>query len=193
MTTTVVRESLPDLLRELGLRSRRSHRQKSSSRPTPRPDRCLIRHRHARGCPPRSPAELTRREQEIPIIFITAHGDETVRPRVIEQGAVECLFKLIQRHRSAWRLNAALRMTNPQKPSAMQLPRGYGMNPPMRTPQSESTSSRPTACCSLSTTTSGAGIAGIADPPAGWQPETFASAQGIPRPPTTRCSELLDT
>jgi DNA-binding response OmpR family regulator len=37
--------------------------------------------------------ELLRRHQAIPIVFITAHGDETVRPRVLEAGAVECLFK----------------------------------------------------------------------------------------------------
>ena len=27
------------------------------------------------------------------IVFITAHGDSTVRPRLIERGAVECLSK----------------------------------------------------------------------------------------------------
>ena len=37
--------------------------------------------------------ELVRRHQAIPIVFITAHGDDTVRPRVLEAGAVECLFK----------------------------------------------------------------------------------------------------
>ena len=37
--------------------------------------------------------ELTLRQHEIPIVFITAHGDETVRPRLLEQGAVECLSK----------------------------------------------------------------------------------------------------
>jgi FixJ family two-component response regulator len=37
--------------------------------------------------------ELTLRRQEIPIVFITAYGDETTRPRMLEQGAVECLFK----------------------------------------------------------------------------------------------------
>jgi FixJ family two-component response regulator len=26
-------------------------------------------------------------------VFITAHGDTTVRPRLLAQGAVECLFK----------------------------------------------------------------------------------------------------
>src|SRR5215471_11408813 len=37
--------------------------------------------------------ELMRRRQEIPIVFITAHVNETIRPYVLEQGAVECLFK----------------------------------------------------------------------------------------------------
>jgi FixJ family two-component response regulator len=29
----------------------------------------------------------------IPIVFITAHADEDIRPRVLEAGAVDCLFK----------------------------------------------------------------------------------------------------
>ena len=37
--------------------------------------------------------ELTRRRHAIPIVFITAHGDETDRPRLLAQGAVACLFK----------------------------------------------------------------------------------------------------
>ena len=37
--------------------------------------------------------ELERRGLPIPIVFITAHRDDTVRPRLLEQGAVECLFK----------------------------------------------------------------------------------------------------
>ena len=37
--------------------------------------------------------ELKLRGQRIPIVFITAHRDETVRPRMLEQGAVACLFE----------------------------------------------------------------------------------------------------
>ncbi|MGA7294214.1 MAG: response regulator, partial [Terriglobales bacterium] len=37
--------------------------------------------------------ELSRRGREIPVIFITAQGDETIRPRLLEQGAIECLLK----------------------------------------------------------------------------------------------------
>jgi len=34
-----------------------------------------------------------RQTSTIPIVFITAHGDKTVRPRLLAQGATECLFK----------------------------------------------------------------------------------------------------
>jgi len=37
--------------------------------------------------------ELIRRRKTIPTIFITADVGMTVRQRLIEQGAVECLFK----------------------------------------------------------------------------------------------------
>ena len=37
--------------------------------------------------------ELGIRGQEIAIVFITARGDETIRSRLLEQGAVECLSK----------------------------------------------------------------------------------------------------
>ena len=37
--------------------------------------------------------ELTLRRQKIPIVFITAHADAAVRLRLLQQGAVECLFK----------------------------------------------------------------------------------------------------
>jgi FixJ family two-component response regulator len=37
--------------------------------------------------------ELARRGCRIPIVFITAHGDEDIRPRVLSEGAVDCLLK----------------------------------------------------------------------------------------------------
>ena len=37
--------------------------------------------------------ELNRRKSKIPIIFITAQRDETVRSRLIQQGAIACLIK----------------------------------------------------------------------------------------------------
>jgi len=53
--------------------------------------------------------ELARRGQTIPIIFITAHADKSVRPRLLEQGAVECLFKPFSDTALLEALNAALR------------------------------------------------------------------------------------
>jgi len=37
--------------------------------------------------------ELKRRGRRIPIVFITAHADQTLRPRVLAAGAAEILFK----------------------------------------------------------------------------------------------------
>ena len=37
--------------------------------------------------------ELSRRELNIPIVFITAHGDQYLRAELLARGAVECLFK----------------------------------------------------------------------------------------------------
>jgi len=54
--------------------------------------------------------ELTRRRQKIPIVFITATGDETVRPLVLARGAVECLFKPFSETALLRALNAALRV-----------------------------------------------------------------------------------
>ena len=37
--------------------------------------------------------ELIRRGSTTPIVFITAHGDEDIRPRVMSDGAIDCLLK----------------------------------------------------------------------------------------------------
>jgi FixJ family two-component response regulator len=90
-----VRESLPDLLREFGL----SVRAFSSAEEFLAADcigqtRCLILDVAMPGMTgPEMQRELMRRGRSIPIVYVTAHRDETVRPRLIEQGAVECLFK----------------------------------------------------------------------------------------------------
>jgi FixJ family two-component response regulator len=54
--------------------------------------------------------ELIRRRQEIPIVFITANGDRTVRSRLLAQGAVECLFKPFSETAVLDAVNVALRM-----------------------------------------------------------------------------------
>ena len=59
---------------------------------------------------PEQQQELIRRRQEIPIVFITAQSDETIRPRVIARGTVECLFKPFSEAALIDALNTALRM-----------------------------------------------------------------------------------
>jgi FixJ family two-component response regulator len=56
--------------------------------------------------------ELTRRRQKIPIVFITAQGDRTLRPRLLARGAVECLFKPF----SEAALLDAVRAANQERP-----------------------------------------------------------------------------
>jgi FixJ family two-component response regulator len=105
-----VRESLPDLLREFGfaVRAFASAEEFLASDYVDR-TRCLILDVAMPGmCGPDLQRELTLRRQEIPIVFITAHGDETVRPRLLEQGAVECLFKPFSETALREALNAAL-------------------------------------------------------------------------------------
>jgi FixJ family two-component response regulator len=90
-----VRESLPDLLREFGFAVETfasAEEFLSSGRMSE--TRCLILDVAMPGMSgPDLLRELILRRQHIPIIFITAHGDQTTRPRLIAQGAVDCLLK----------------------------------------------------------------------------------------------------
>ena len=47
--------------------------------------------------------------QAIPIVFITAHGGETLRPRLIADGAVECLSRPFSDTALRLALNSAFR------------------------------------------------------------------------------------
>lgn len=90
-----VRESLPDLLRELGFAARAfASPEEFLASGCDNQTRCLILDIAMPGMNGTDlQRELKRRHKRIPIVFITARGDETVRPRMLEQGAVECLFK----------------------------------------------------------------------------------------------------
>ena len=90
-----VRESLPDLLREFGFAVRAfSSAEAFLASDCIEQTKCLILDIAMPGMTgPGLQRELKLRRQEIPIVFITAHGDNTIRPRLLEQGAVECLFK----------------------------------------------------------------------------------------------------
>jgi FixJ family two-component response regulator len=90
-----VRESLPDLLREFGFAVRAfSSAEDFLTSDCVDQTKCLILDMTMPGMTgPDLQQELRIRRKEIPIVFITAQRDETVRARVLEQGAVECLLK----------------------------------------------------------------------------------------------------
>lgn len=105
-----VRESLPDLLRELGFEAQAfSSAEEFLASASIARTRCLILDVTMLGMSgPDLQQELARRGQEIPIIFITAHADEAVRPGLLARGAVECLFKPFSEAALLDALNAAL-------------------------------------------------------------------------------------
>jgi FixJ family two-component response regulator len=90
-----VRESLPDLLRELGFAVRAfCSAEEFLASDCLNQTRCLILDIGLPGMSgPDLQRELRRLRREIPIVFITANADETIRPRLLEQGAVACLLK----------------------------------------------------------------------------------------------------
>ncbi len=107
-----VRESLPDLLKEFGFDARTfSSAQEFLNSDCVGTTRCLILDVAMPGMSgPGLQRELKTRHQEIPIVFITARSDENIRPRLLEQGAVECLFKPFSDTALLEALKAALRV-----------------------------------------------------------------------------------
>ena len=108
-----VRESLPDLLREFGFAAQAfSSAEEFLASDCVCRTRCLILDIAMPGMSgPDLQRELTLRRNDIPIVFITAHRDETVRPRLLQQGAVECLFKPFSDTALREALNAAFRVS----------------------------------------------------------------------------------
>jgi len=90
-----VRESLPDLLKEFGFPSRAfSSAEEFLASDVLSECRCLILDIAMPGIGgPELQQELKRRKVAIPIIFITGQRDKTVRLRLIEAGAIDCLTK----------------------------------------------------------------------------------------------------
>jgi FixJ family two-component response regulator len=107
-----VRESLPDLLRQVGFAAEGfSSAEAFLASEVVTETRCLIVDIAMPGMSgPDLQQELMRRRQEIPIVFITANGERTVRPSLLAHGAVECLFKPFSEAALLDALNAALRM-----------------------------------------------------------------------------------
>lgn len=107
-----VRESLPDLLKEFGFATQAfSSAEEFLASDYVGQTKCLILDVAMSGMSGIDlQRELKLRQQKIPIVFITAHRDENLRPRVLEQGAVECLYKPFSDMALLEALNAALRV-----------------------------------------------------------------------------------
>ncbi len=106
-----VRESLPDLLRELGFAAQAfpsaeallASDQISATQ-------CLLLDVAMPGMSgPQLQQELTARGEQIPVIFITVRVDAAVRRQLIDQGAVDCLFKPFSEQQLRAALDTALR------------------------------------------------------------------------------------
>jgi FixJ family two-component response regulator len=90
-----VRESLPELLKELGFTAQAfSSAMEFLASDALLQSSCLILDVSMPGMSgPELFRELRRRNLSIPAVFITARKDEAVRSRLLNDGAVECLFK----------------------------------------------------------------------------------------------------
>ncbi len=108
-----VRESLPDLLREFGYEPRAfsSAEDFLASDDADRTNCLILDVAMPAMTGPQLLRELKDRGKQIPIVFITAHRDDAIRPRMLEQGAVECLFKPFSDTALLEALRAALRVT----------------------------------------------------------------------------------
>jgi FixJ family two-component response regulator len=106
-----VRESLPDLLWEFGFAARAfASAEEFLSSDCVGDTKCLLLDIAMPGMSgPSLQRELSRRRRLIPIVYITARRDDSMRPRLLEAGAVECLHKPFSELALLEALNLALR------------------------------------------------------------------------------------
>lgn len=106
-----VRESLPDLLRELGYEAMVFHSAEDflASGPLSQYGCLLLDVAMPSMSGPELQRELTERKQTIPIVFITGHGGKGVCGNLLEQGAAGCLLKPFSEAALHDALNAALK------------------------------------------------------------------------------------
>jgi FixJ family two-component response regulator len=107
-----VRDSLPDLVRQFGFAAEAFESAEAFlSSDFVDETTCLILDIAMPGMTgPELQRQLANRRPAIPIVFITASGDKTIRPRLLAQGAVECLFKPFSETALLDALNVALGM-----------------------------------------------------------------------------------
>jgi len=113
-----VREALPDLLREVGfaVEAFASAEDFLAAGVADR-TRCLVLDIAMPGMSgPELQRDLRERRQHVPIVFITAHADQTVRASMLEQDAVECLFKPFSESDLLTAIEAALRRQGGDQP-----------------------------------------------------------------------------
>jgi len=105
-----VRESLPDLIREFGFAVQAfASAQAFLASPYLGLTDCLILDVAMPGTSgPDLHKELLRRGYRIPVIFITAHADTSQQAKLLNTGAVECLFKPFSEAQLIKALSAAL-------------------------------------------------------------------------------------
>jgi FixJ family two-component response regulator len=108
-----VRESLPDLLREFGFAAIAfASAEDFLTSDALCQTRCLILDITMPGMSGVDlQLELQRRSYSIPIVFITAHSDADVRPRLLERGAVDCLIKPFSETELLSALSTAIRLS----------------------------------------------------------------------------------
>lgn len=105
-----VRESLPDLLQQFGFAAESFESAEAFlASDAVSATQCLVLDVGLPGMSgPDLQQELKRLGRRIPIVFITAQGDASLRPRVIAAGAVACLFKPFSDDALFEAVNAAL-------------------------------------------------------------------------------------
>jgi FixJ family two-component response regulator len=107
-----VRESLPDLLRHVGFQVQAfASAEEFLASPAVDATNCLVLDVGLPGMSgPDLQQELKRQGRRVPIVFITAQGDASLRPRLLASGAAACLFKPFTDTVLLDAVNAALRM-----------------------------------------------------------------------------------
>jgi FixJ family two-component response regulator len=105
-----VRESLPDLLRSFGFEVApfASAEAFLASDSLVRTDALILDVNMPGMSGPELQEELRGRRQGIPIVFITAYSNERVIPRLLENGAVACLYKPLSEAALLTAVNTAL-------------------------------------------------------------------------------------
>jgi FixJ family two-component response regulator len=108
-----VRESLPDLLRELGfvVQAFSSAEDFLASDVVERTECLILDVAMPEMSGPDLQRELLRRRQNIPIVYITAQSDASIRLRLLKNGAIDCLFKPFSDNQLYDAVNTALRVS----------------------------------------------------------------------------------